>query len=57
MAFEFQNLSYTQTLESLKTQKSLSRMFPGNNRIYKHRKWACSLVARLHENMMAILSR
>ncbi len=56
MAFEFQDLSYTQTLESLKTRGSLSRMFPGNNKIYRHRKWACSLVAGLHENMMTLLS-
>lgn len=56
MAFEFQDLSYAQTLENLKTRANLSDMFPGNNRIFRHRKWACSLVARLHENMLTLLS-
>lgn len=56
MAFELQHVSYIPTIEQLKTKRSLWKMFPGNNKIFKHRKWACSLVARLHENFLTLLS-
>lgn len=56
MAFEIQHVSYVPTIEQLTTRHSLWTMFPGNNKIFKHRKWACSLVARLHENLMTLLS-